>query len=156
MRRLRISTALIGALAALMLCAAVALCTAVGAQNVRTVGVTGTAVAGTAFTMRIVGQSITRDIDFPSLPVDYAPLAMAQLMIEKINEDYTANGNTGFQGKNAKKADGRDRYDATFVIESTAPINNILVGMYQNPTSPLPRAPGVGFNPIITGFSSDG
>lgn len=131
------------------------LCLVVPAQNTRTVGVSGTSVAGTAFTMQIVGQTITRTYDFASLAVDYSPLAMAQLMIDRINTDFSANGNTGFQARNAQKADGRDRYDATFVIDSNAPINNILVGVYGMPNSSLPRAPGVGFNPNFTNFEAN-
>lgn len=127
-----------------------------GQALVRTVGVNGTTLAGTSFTMEIdASPSYVRTIDFVGLETDYSPAAMAELMLLKINEDYRDNGKTGFVASNVNSRPESKEFDSTYVITCTAPIVGISVGMLGNPSVPIPRAPGVAFNPNIITFDAN-
>ncbi|MCB9832734.1 MAG: hypothetical protein H6807_09690 [Planctomycetes bacterium] len=138
----------------LLLCLLAAAATA-PAQYTKIVGVSGTTSAGTSFTLEIdAAPSYVRTLDFVNLPVEYSPVAMAQLLSETIQDDYYANGKTGFRAGKVTSVEGEE-FDATFEIRCAAPINQIRVGMLGNPNVPLPRAPGVAFNPSITNYDAD-
>ncbi|MCA9323122.1 MAG: hypothetical protein KDB53_20445, partial [Planctomycetes bacterium] len=132
-----------------------AIASGVAAQFSATIGVTGTTLAGTTFTLRLqASPTYTRDIDFSGLTTDHSALAMASLMTAKINTDYRKNENTGFQAENPMKADGKSKFDATFELHCTVPITDVLVGALGNPTTGIPRPPGVAQNPNIFNFQS--
>lgn len=144
-------------IAILALLAVLAVAAGAGAQFERTVGVTGTTVAGTDFSMLIVAGALSRQIDFPVdlITVDYSPVAMAQLMVDMINEDFAKVDPNGFTAFNAMKADGRTKFDATFVIRGPNPFTEIKVGVYGMPNTPALRPPGVGFNPNLSDWQAD-
>lgn len=127
-----------------------------GQAMTRTVGIAGTTLAGTSFTLEIdASPSYIRTIDFVSLEVDYSPVAMAELMVLRINEDYRDNGKTGFTADNVNSNPESKEFDSTYVITCSAPIIGIQVGMLGNPSVPIPRAPGVAFNPSIITFDAN-
>ncbi len=122
----------------------------------RTVGVSGTTLAGMSFTLEIeAAPTYTRAIDFDPIEVDYPPAAMAELMVSMINQNYREFGKTGFTASNVNSRPENKEFDATFVISCTVPITGIKVGMLGNPSVPIPRAPGVAFNPNIITFDAN-
>lgn len=133
------------------------LCGCLGAQAMeRTVGVIGTTLAGTSFTLEIDAlPTYLRSIDFVMLETDYSPAAMAELMVLKIEENYRDNKETGFRASNVNTKPKNKEFDATFVISCSVPINRIRVGALGNPSVPIPRAPGVAFNPNIITFDAN-
>ena len=118
-------------------------------QFTRIVGVTGTSQAGTSFALTIDAAPLIETIDFLSLAVDYSPLAMAQLMVLRINEHFRDDGRIGFEASLPLEATGKSKYDATFVLNSPNPINSIIVGTIGGPGAPAPKTPGIGFNPNL-------
>ena len=125
------------------------------AQLTRTVGITGSAEAGTSFTLQVeaVAPGPTICYDFAALAVDYSAPALAQLIVSEINFDFRANGKMGFEAQNPTSGEGT-KFDATFEILSAQPLDKIRIGMLGMPTLPIPRAPSVSFNPSINDYES--
>lgn len=120
----------------------------------RKVTVSGLSTAGSAFTLDITSSTDSRSIPMGPLVVDYTASAMASLMVSAINDDYRANGNTGFEAFRIKKADERTEISETFVITSSSLITDIAIGPSGGAVS-APRAPGIAFNPILIDQEAD-
>ncbi|HGY91844.1 MAG TPA: hypothetical protein ENK43_11805 [Planctomycetes bacterium] len=124
-------------------------------QFKQTIGVSGLTSASSSFTLRLEAlPTFQRDIDFTSLPTDYPATAMAELMVNMINDDFRRNGSTGFTASDPVDTEGRGKFDATFILHCTVPITDVKVGMLGNPVTPIPRPPGVGFNPNVFDYNS--
>ncbi len=124
-------------------------------QFKQTVGISGLTSASSSFTMRLEAlPTFQRDIDFTLLPTDYPAPAMAELMVNMINADFRLNGNTGFTASDPVDTEGHGKFDATFILHCTVPITDVKVGMLGNPVTPIPRPPGVGFNPNLFNYNS--
>ncbi len=121
----------------------------------QTIGISGLTSASSSFTLRLEAlPTFQRDIDFVSLPTDYPAPAMAELMVNKINNDFRLNGSTGFTASDPVSTEGRGKFDATFILHCTIPITDVRVGTLGNPVTPIPRPPGVAFNPNVFDYNS--
>ncbi|MEE9393665.1 MAG: hypothetical protein V3W41_14275 [Planctomycetota bacterium] len=137
------------ALASLLLASVVA-----NAQFERTVAITGSANSGLSFVLKITSTALTRTIEFGPLETDFSEAAVAALMIEGINDNYSLNGKTGFQARALKKPDTKEKISNGFVVLATSMITEIAIGP-SGGTTTAPRAPGVAFNPTFSDFQSD-
>jgi hypothetical protein len=138
----------------LSLCALALVLGTAHAQFERRVTVDGVSTAGSSFTLDITSLTDSRSIPMGPLLTDYTASAMAALMVNAINDDFRANGNTGFEAQRYKKADGRTKISETFLITSSSLITDISIGP-SGGVGTAPRAPGLAFNPTLIDQESD-
>lgn len=128
------------------------------AQYKQTVGIIGTSLAGASFDLVIDGSislGPQRVIPIGPLSTDYSALALTELLIRAVNMDYRDHDNSGWEARNSARADGSERYDSTFEIFGSFAIDSVGVAPTGGTSSPVPRSPGISFNPTIINHTAN-